>query len=166
MKKASAHKTSRRSGGDMRAEYEFDYSTAKPNRFASRVDRGPTTMSVSTQEGNFADSDYYFLPIVVHLRPAVNLSDEQLFDLCQVNRELRIERDVKGDLVILPLTGGETSIRNSEINMQLRIWTKRDGTGKAFDSSGGFRLPNGAMRSPDAAWLALSRWKARIIHKL
>ncbi len=56
--------------------------------------------------------------------------------------------------------GGASSNRNAELTMQLRIWAKRDGTGITFDSSGGFLLPNGAMLSPDAAWLPLSRWNA------
>ena len=98
--------------------------------------------------------------MVVHLQPAVNLSDEQFFNLCQVNRDLRIERNEYGELIIMPPTGGDTGDRESEINMQLRIWAKRDGTGKAFGSSTGFTLPNGAVRSPDVAWLPLSRWKA------
>ena len=115
-------------------------------------------MSVSTQERNIADTEYS--PMVVHLQPVVNLSDEQFFDFCQANRDLRIERNEHGELIIMPPTGGETGDRNAEIKMQLRIWAKRDGTGKAFGSSAGFRLPNGATRSPDAAWLPLSRWNA------
>jgi Uma2 family endonuclease len=88
------------------------------------------------------------------------MSDDELFDFCQVNRELRIERSEQGELIIMPPTGSETGARDSELNMQLCNWAKRDGTGKAFGSSTGFRLPNGAMRSPDAAWLPLSRWNA------
>ena len=115
-------------------------------------------MSVSTQDRNLAGTVY--LPIIVQLQPVVHLSDEQLFDICLVNRDLRIERNECGGLIIMPPTGSATSDRNSEINMQLRNWAKRDGLGKAFDSSGGFRLPNGAMRSPDAAWMRLSKWNA------
>jgi Uma2 family endonuclease len=115
-------------------------------------------MSVSIQERNIADT--VDVPMVIHFQPVVNLSDEQLFDFCQVNRELRIERNEQGELIIMPPAGSETGDRNSEINMQLRIWAKRDGTGKAFDSSAGFTLPNGAMRAPDAAWLPLSKWNA------
>ncbi len=113
-------------------------------------------MSVSTQERNTAGSVYS--PIVLQLQPVVNLSDDQLLELCEVNRDLRIERNQYGELIIMPPTGSETGDHDSEINMQLRIWAKRDGTGKAFASSTGFRLPNGAMRSPDAAWLPCSRW--------
>ena len=90
-------------------------------------------MSVSTQERYLAGT--ICLPIVVQLQPVVSLSDEQLFDVCQVNRDLRIERNEYGELIIMPPTGGDTGDLNSEINMQLRTWAKRDGTGKAFDSS-------------------------------
>jgi Uma2 family endonuclease len=99
------------------------------------------------------------LPLVLHLRPALELSDEQFFELCQVNRELRIERNATGELLLMPPTGSETGHRNFEIAVQLGMWAKRDGTGVAFDSSTGFTLPNGAVRSPDASWIARSRWE-------
>ncbi len=115
-------------------------------------------MSVAVKEKDIVDADY--LPVVLHFQPTMKLSDEQFFDLCQVNRELRIERNEYGELIIMPPAGSETGDRDSEINMQLRIWAKRDGTGKAFGSSAGFTLPNGAVRSPDAAWLRMSKWNA------
>lgn len=96
-------------------------------------------------------------PVIIHLRPVVELTDDQFFEFCQLNRELRIERTAHGELSIMPLTGWETSEHNSEIGMQLRLWAKRDGTGVSSDSSGGFKLPNGATRSPDAAWITHAR---------
>jgi Uma2 family endonuclease len=96
-------------------------------------------------------------PVVLHTRPALEMDDEQFFEFCQLNREWRIERSAEGDLEVMVPTGGETSDRNSEINMQLRLWAKRDGTGIAFESNGGFILPNGAMRSPDASWVRRDR---------
>ncbi len=96
-------------------------------------------------------------PVVLHTRPALEIDEEQFFEFCRINRDWRIERTAEGDLEIMVPTGGETSYRNSEINMQLRQWAKRDATGVAFDSSGGFVLPNGAMRSPDASWLRRER---------
>ena len=92
-------------------------------------------------------------PLVLHTRPALEMDEEQFFEFCQLNRDWRIERTAEGDLEIMPPTGWETSARNSEINMRLRLWAKRDGAGATSDSSGGFVLPNGATRSPDAAWL-------------
>ncbi|MBI4639759.1 MAG: Uma2 family endonuclease [Candidatus Tectomicrobia bacterium] len=97
------------------------------------------------------------LPLIVHLQPVINLTDDQFFEFCQINRDLRIERTAQGELLIMPPAGGETGGRNSELNLQLRMWAKRDSTGVAFDSSTGFTLPNRAMRSPDAAWVKRSR---------
>jgi Uma2 family endonuclease len=102
------------------------------------------------------DKDLYS-PIVVQLQPVVNLSDDQLYEFSQINRDLRIERNAQGELILMPPTGGETGERNAEITMQLRLWAKQDGTGATFDSSTGFRLPNGAVRSPDASWVRRSR---------
>ena len=94
---------------------------------------------------------------LVHLQPVINMSDEEFFDFCQLNRELRIERTAEGDLLIMPPVGGETSARNNELGWQLTRWAKEDGSGAVFDSSCGFVLPNGATRSPDAAWVQHSR---------
>ena len=88
------------------------------------------------------------------------LTDEQFYQLCQDNRELRFERNSNGDMVIMPPTGGETSDRNSEINFQLRRWNKQYNLGKVFESSGGFKLPNGSDRSPDSAWIPLEKWNS------
>jgi Uma2 family endonuclease len=96
----------------------------------------------------------------LHLPACIQLTPDQLYELCQANRDLRIERTAQGALQIMPPTGGSTGDRNAELTMQLRIWAKRNGIGVAFDSSTGFMLPNGAMRSPDAAWILLSRWES------
>lgn len=100
------------------------------------------------------------LPWVVRLRPVVDLSEDAFFELAQINRDLRMELNAQGELEIMPPTGGETGDRSSELNMQLRLWAKRNGTGTAFDSSTGFRLPNKAVRSPDASWVRHSRLDA------
>lgn len=99
-------------------------------------------------------------PLVVHLRPAVDMTDEQFFEFCRINRDLRIERTTDGDLVIMAPAGGRTGDRNAEITMQLRQWAKRDGQGVAFDSSTGFRLPS-ASRSRYQAISAdtYARWR-------
>lgn len=98
--------------------------------------------------------------LTVNLNPVIELTDEQFFQLCQANRDLRFERTATGELIIMPPTGGETSNRNGRLNQQLFNWADADGTGIAFDSSGGFKLPNGADRSPDASWVKLERWNA------
>lgn len=92
-------------------------------------------------------------PITLHLDPVVKLSNDELFDLCQRNRDLRIERTDRGEIIVMSPAGGKTSNRNSAITGQLWAWARRDRTGQAFDSSCGFTLPNGAMRAPDAAWV-------------
>ncbi|WP_295401389.1 Uma2 family endonuclease [uncultured Thiocystis sp.] len=79
--------------------------------------------------------------------------DDWLFALCQANRALRIERTSQGDLEIMSPTGAETGARNSELNRHVGNWAAADGRGRVFDSSTGFLLPNGAMRSPDLAWV-------------
>ena len=99
-------------------------------------------------------------PLVLHFKPAIALTDEQFFDFCQLNRELRIERTASGEVLIMSPTGSETGGANFELIIELGIWTRQDGTGKGFDSSTGFKLPNGAERSPDAAWVKLARWNA------
>ena len=95
--------------------------------------------------------------LTIHLSPALDLTDEQFFELCQINGDLRLERNAKGDMIVMPPTGGETGNRNTSITGQLYSWTKRDGSGAVFDSSAGFKLPNGADRSPDAAWVSHER---------
>ncbi|EAZ89828.1 Uma2 family endonuclease [Crocosphaera chwakensis] len=88
----------------------------------------------------------------------LNLTDEQFYCICENNRDLRLEKNAQGDLIIMPPTGGETGDRNSEINFQLRLWNKQYNLGKVFDSSTGFKLPNNAYRSPDAAWIPIEKW--------
>jgi Uma2 family endonuclease len=88
------------------------------------------------------------------------LSSEEFFDFCQANSLWRIERAADGEIVIMPPAGGETGTRNVDLIVQLGSWTRKDGRGKSFDSNTGFDLPNGAMRSPDAAWVSKSRLAA------
>lgn len=99
-------------------------------------------------------------PLVLHLHPVINLTDDQFFEFCQINRDLRIERTATGELLIMPPPGSETGGRNFNLIGQLWVWVNQDGTGIGFDSSTGFKLPNGAERSPDAAWAKLERWNA------
>jgi Uma2 family endonuclease len=88
------------------------------------------------------------------------LTDEQFFRLCQDNPEFRFELTARGELIVMPPTGSETGWRNNEFSYALTAWAKQDGSGLVFDSSTGFTLPNGAKRSPDAAWIRRERWRA------
>ena len=98
--------------------------------------------------------------VLVHLRPVIELTDDQFFELCQTNRDLRIERTAEGDIVVMPPEGGETGYRSMLLGMFLTQWALRDSTGVTFGSSTGFNLPNGATRAPDAAWVERSRLAA------
>ncbi len=98
-----------------------------------------------------------FIPLT--MRSQEITTDDQFFALCQANRDLRIERTAQGEVIFMSPIGAETGNRNSKLTQQLANWTDTDGTGIGFDSSTGFILPNGAKRSPDAAWIKLSRWQ-------
>src|SRR5262245_20803122 len=88
------------------------------------------------------------------------LNDQEFFEFCSRNSDLRIEREATGEIVIMPPAAFETGDRNGELSAQLRIWARTDGRGIAPDSSTGYILPNGAMRSPDASWILKSRLDA------
>ena len=98
--------------------------------------------------------------LILNLHPAIELTDEQFFQLCQNNRDLRLERTAEGELIIRPPTGWKSGNQNSRLTQRLGNWTEADGTGLAFDSSTGFKLPNGANRSPDASWVRKERLEA------
>ncbi|MGF1568509.1 MAG: Uma2 family endonuclease [Nodosilinea sp.] len=101
------------------------------------------------------------MPLLVDissLMPQANLTDEQFYALCQANSDLRIERTANGEVVIMPPAFSDTGNRNFKAALQLGIWAEQDGTGEGFDSSSGFTLPNGATRSPGAAWIRADRW--------
>ena len=97
---------------------------------------------------------------VLNIPPVAKLTDEQFYQLCQANRDLRLEMTAQGELIIMPPTGGETGKRNSDLTADLVIWNRQNKLGIVFDSSTGFILPNGAKRSPDAAWIPTDKWDA------
>ena len=88
------------------------------------------------------------------------VSDEQFTELCRRNPDLRIELTSEGDLIIMPPTGGKTGARNFYLTGKFSVWVEKDATGRGFDSSTEFTLPNGAKRSPDVSWVRLERWNA------
>lgn len=94
------------------------------------------------------------------IMPQQVMTTEQFYAFCKANKNLRIERTAKGEVIVMPPAFSDTGNRNFKIAVQLGIWAEKDGTGEGFDSSAGFTLPNGAMRSPDAAWIKLERWNA------
>lgn len=96
----------------------------------------------------------------VNLPRNLKLSDDQFEDLISANRDSKFELTATGELLIMSPTGGETGNRNFELGGQFWLWNREKGLGKAFDSSTGFQLPNGAKRSPDLSWITLEKWDA------
>jgi Uma2 family endonuclease len=90
----------------------------------------------------------------------VALSDEQFYNICQNNRELKFERTTQGDLIIMSPVGGESGNREADLLIDLGIWNRQTGLGFIFSSSTIFKLPNGADRSPDVAWIRREKWLA------
>lgn len=96
--------------------------------------------------------------LTLNLNPIIRLTDDQFFQLCQANQDLRFERTATGELIIMPPAGGGRGNRNGRLTQQLFNWSDADGSGIGFDSSTVFKLTNGADHSPDAAWVKLERW--------
>ncbi len=94
------------------------------------------------------------LPITLH---APGLTDAEFREYCEEYADCRLEYTAEGELIILPPTDPQTSFRNTKITFQVEAWSRRSRKGMVADSSGGFILPNGARRSPDAAWISRER---------
>jgi Uma2 family endonuclease len=94
----------------------------------------------------------------ISLEPVIRMTDEQFYQLCQANPEIKLERNAAGDLIVMPPTGGETGSYNAEIVADFVIWNRQTQLGKVFDSSTCFKLPKGGDRSPDVAWIAIEQW--------
>ena len=91
---------------------------------------------------------------------SVDLTDDQFYQLCQKNSDLKFERTAKGDLIIMPPVGGESGNREAEMIADLVFWNRQTKLGYTFSSSTIFKLPNGGDRSPDAAWIKKEHWEA------
>ncbi len=89
----------------------------------------------------------------------VKLSDEQFYEICQNNRELKFERNARGELIIMSPVGGDSGNREADLIIDLGIWNRQSGLGYTFSSSTIFKLPNGGDRSPDASWISKERWE-------
>jgi Uma2 family endonuclease len=99
-------------------------------------------------------------PARLQFSPRAPLTDRLFLRLCAANPDLRLERTACGELIIMPPAGTNSGGRNQKLSGQLYNWAKANGLGLSFDSSTGFTLPNGAVRSPDASWVARDRWDA------
>lgn len=99
------------------------------------------------------------LKTTITIPQTFKVTHEQFQEIAAVNRDLRLERTATGELIVMPPTGSETGNRNLDIEGQLWLWNRQTKLGVAFNSSSGFKLPNGADRSPDASWVKLERWQ-------
>ena len=91
--------------------------------------------------------------VTLKLHPIIEISEDQFYQLCRANPDIKFERNAKGELIIMSPTGGETGNYNVEIAADFVIWNRQTKLGKVFDSSNCFILTNGADRSPDVAWI-------------
>jgi Uma2 family endonuclease len=98
--------------------------------------------------------------VVLNLEPVVRLTDEQFYQLCIANQDLKLERTAKGELIVVAPVGGESGAQEADLITDLNNWNRQTQLGRVFSSSTIFHLPNGADRSPDAAWVKLERWEA------
>jgi Uma2 family endonuclease len=98
--------------------------------------------------------------VILNLDALTTLTPDQFWTLSLTNRDVRLELTAQGKLIVMPPTGWESGKRNSNLNLDLGLWNRQTKLGVVFDSSTGFILPNGAVRSPDAAWVKQDRMDA------
>jgi Uma2 family endonuclease len=98
--------------------------------------------------------------ITINFNNIVKLNDEQFYQLCRDNPDVKFERNAFGELIIMPPTGGETGKCNAKLTARFVLWNEQTQLGEVFDSSTCFKLPNGSNRSPDVSWIQLERWNA------
>ena len=94
----------------------------------------------------------------IRIPSGLKLTDEQFEKIAMEEDIYKLEQSASGELIVLSPTGSDTSEKNSSINAQLYLWNQKNGEGKVFDSSGLFRLSNGAKKGPDASWVKIERW--------
>jgi Uma2 family endonuclease len=96
----------------------------------------------------------------------IGLTEDQFLQLCRDNGELRMELTAQKELIIMPPAGLNSSWRENILCTALTNWAARDGTGVVFNASAGYRLPNGAIRGPDASWILRKRLEAFTVEEL
>jgi Uma2 family endonuclease len=100
------------------------------------------------------------LAITINFSSIAQITDDQFYQLCRENPDVKFERNAKGEVIVMSPTGGETGNCNFEISIDFGIWNRQTRLGVGFDSSTCFKLPSGASRSPDIAWIKQERWDA------
>jgi Uma2 family endonuclease len=100
------------------------------------------------------------IELPVRIIPDRPMTDDELMRFCAANDSVRVEREPNGEILVMTPANSKSSKMNMRIARLLDEWAEEDGRGVAFDSSGGFTLPDTSMRNPDAAWMLGSRWDA------
>jgi Uma2 family endonuclease len=100
------------------------------------------------------------LAVTINFDSIARITDDQFYQLCRENPDIKFERNAQGEIIVMSPTGGETGNYNFEIATDFGIWNRQTKLGICFDSSTCFKLPNGANRSPDVSWIEKSRWDA------
>jgi Uma2 family endonuclease len=98
--------------------------------------------------------------ITINFNNVVKLSDDQFYQLCRDNPDVKFERNELGEIIVMSPTGGETGKSNAKLTTRFVLWNEETKLGEVFDSSTCFKLPNGSDRSPDVSWIKLERWNA------
>jgi Uma2 family endonuclease len=96
------------------------------------------------------------LPAKLTLNPELRMNDDEYYEFCMANANVRFERTAQGEIIIVPPAGAESDYRNTHVVAQSTPWAARDGRGKAFGPTTEFILSTGAALSPDAAWVSNS----------
>lgn len=114
----------------------------------------------TTKRSSIAHFDLYAAMEIDFGKFLKPMTDDEFFEFCQRNRNFRIEMNSEGEILFMPPTGSETGNKNFRVTGRFWSWVEKDGSGEGFDSSTGFVLPNGAIRSPDLSWIKLEKWNA------
>ena len=100
------------------------------------------------------------MPLLTLNLNAVHFTDDQFYQLCQSNRDLKFERTARGTLIVMAPVGGESGNYQAGLIGRVWLWNEQVQQGVVFSSSTAFKLPTGADRSPDVAWAQQARWDA------
>lgn len=102
--------------------------------------------------------------IILKDRFTGSMTDEEFLWFCQENKDLRIERNSKLEIIIMSPVTTLSNYGSGAVFAQLYMWSLQNGNGLAFDSSTGFTLPDRSVLSPDASWLSKEKWNALSDH--
>src|SRR4051794_33570219 len=95
--------------------------------------------------------------LVVRLPSSARMTDEQFLEFCEINSELRMEREANGDIIIMTPEGMYSAPAHRSLGRQFGEWAERDGTGEVLGPENGFKLSNTAIRAADISWILKSR---------